>query len=277
MDYDAFIDTAYAVKQRFLTMYRNANAGHVGSALSCSEILVFVKFGWMKPGDTLLLSKGHAAAALYAVLAEAGSLSDDDISSFYCDGTFLPAHPPVNCIPDIPFATGSLGHGLSLSAGMALGARLKGDSRTFFCVSSDGELDEGSVWEAALFLRQQKLNNVVWIIDRNGLQGIGRTEEVMALEPLADKLTSFGFLVAVAEGHDFDSLRSAQRLCLAGQITSPAPAAIICRTTKGRGLRGLQDTVDSHYLPLSHEQYILALEDLATEHRQLKERTNHAR
>jgi len=269
MDRREMIDRAYAVKKRFLGMYRSANAGHVGCSLSCTEILVFVRFGWMKDRDTLLLSKGHAAAALYSILAEAGALHENDIATFYHDGTLLAAHPPVNGIADIPFATGSLGHGLSLSAGMALGARLKNESRSFFCVSSDGELDEGSVWEAALFITQHRLNNLIWLIDRNGLQGIGRTEEVMALEPLADKLASFGFFVTAADGHDFGSLQEARNRCLGRENTHGAPGVIICRTVKGRGLRSLENTVDSHYLPLTDEQYGRALDDLAAEHQKL--------
>ena len=133
-------------------MYKNANAGHVGSSLSCAEILVFLRFAWMKNDDAFVLSKGHAAAALYSVLAEYGTLSESDIKSFYQDGTVLAAHPPVNKIKGVPFATGSLGHGLSLCAGMALASRLKNQQRKFFCLTSDGELDEGSVWEAALFI-----------------------------------------------------------------------------------------------------------------------------
>ena len=134
-------------------MYRRANAGHVGSSLSCAEILVFLKLAWMREDDRLILSKGHAAAALYSLLAEVGRLSGSQIESYYEEGTHLPALPPFNTIKEIPFATGSLGHGLSLSAGMALAARLDGMDRRVFCVTSDGELDEGSVWEAALFVR----------------------------------------------------------------------------------------------------------------------------
>ncbi len=125
----------------------------------------------------------------------------------------MPALPPVNAIKEIPFATGSLGHGLSLCAGMALGAILNRHERRFFCLTSDGELDEGSVWEAALFIAHRKLTNVVWLIDRNRIQGIGRTEEVMALEPLDAKLRAFGFHVVTADGHDFASLLAARDEC----------------------------------------------------------------
>jgi transketolase len=260
-------ERAYSVKKRFLGMYRSANAGHVGCSLSCADILVYLRFAWMKADDSFLLSKGHAAAALYALLAEDGTLQDRDIATFCQDGTLLPAHPPVNGIAGIPFATGSLGHGLSLSAGMALGSRLKNEQRRFFCLTSDGELDEGSVWEAAMFIAHHRLHNVVWLIDRNNLQGIARTEEVLALEPLEDKLRSFGFHTATADGHDFDSLRAAHRNCDENPSARNLPNVIICRTVKGRGLGPLENTVASHYLPLQEDQYRQTLAGIEAEYR----------
>src|SRR5262245_14075218 len=217
-------------------MYKKARAGHIGSSLSCAEILVALKFAWMRDQDTFVLSKGHAAAALYSVLAEAGVLSRAQIDSFYEDGSELSALPPFNAIREIPFATGSLGHGLSLSAGMALGARLNHEDKRCFCVTSDGELDEGSVWEAALFIAHRKLTNVVWIIDRNRIQGIGRTEEVMALEPLDAKLQAFGYHVVSADGHDLLSLLRARDECARALAQHDAPVAVIANTVKGNGI-----------------------------------------
>jgi transketolase len=257
-------ERCFSVKQRFLAMYKKAAAGHIGSALSCAELLVLVKFGWMRGDDTLLVSKGQAAGALYALLAEAGELEPEAIASFYADGTRLSALPPVNAIPQIPFATGSLGHGLSLSAGMALGARLKGQRRRVFCVTSDGELDEGSVWEAALFIAHHRLTDVVWLIDRNEVQGIGRTEQVMGLEPLAAKLEAFGFSVVTADGHDFESLVGARDACERAMVARPV--VVIARTVKGRGMGALEDTVDSHYLPLDDAAYAAVLAELARAH-----------
>jgi transketolase len=255
-----------SVKKRFLAMYKQADAGHIGSSLSCAEILVFLKFAWMQTDDTCVLSKGHAAAALYSVLAEANLLSPQQIDSFYRDGTQLPALPPFNAIPEIPFATGSLGHGLSVSAGMALGARLNGQPKRFFCVTSDGELDEGSVWEAALFIAHHALANVVWVVDRNHIQAIGRTEDVMRLEPLDAKLSAFGFHVLKVDGHDFGSLLTARDECVELWAERAAPVAIIAETVKGHGISYMQDTVDSHYLPMSDAQYELALEELKRAH-----------
>ena len=146
-------------------------------------------------------------------LAEANALDPRELETFYKDGTRFPALPPVNTLAEIPFATGSLGHGLSLCAGMAVGAILNRRERRFFCLTSDGELDEGSTWEAALFIAHRKLTNVVWLIDRNRIQAIGGTEEVLALEPLDAKLDAFGFHVIAADGHDFTSLLELRDQC----------------------------------------------------------------
>lgn len=258
-------ERAFSVKRRFLGMYKKANAGHVGSSLSCAEILVFLEFAWMKEPDSLVLSKGHAAAALYSLLAEAGLLSEEQIDSYYEDGTSFPALPPVNAVSAIPFATGSLGHGLSLGAGMALGALLNREPRRLFCVTSDGELDEGSVWEAALFIAHRKLTNLVWIVDRNRIQGIGRTEDVLSLEPLDEKLRAFGFHVVTAEGHDFASLLAARDECTRAAARG-TPVVVIANTVKGNGVGYMQDTVESHYLPMSDEQYAQALADVSHAH-----------
>jgi transketolase len=255
-------ERAFSVKQRFLAMYKKAGAGHVGSSLSCADILVFLKFAWMQGDDTLVMSKGHAAGALYSLLAEAEQLSARQIDSFYGEGTELPALPPFNTIPQIPFATGSLGHGLSLCAGMALGARLNRQQQRYFCVTSDGELDEGSVWEAALFIAHHQLTSVVWVVDRNRIQAIGRTEDVLALEPLDAKLRAFGYHVISVDGHDFGSLLAARDECRRVLERATTPVVIIANTIKGNGLGELHDTVDSHYLPLSDAQYEQALAEL---------------
>ena len=273
----AILETrVFSVKKRFLAMYQKAHAGHIGSSLSCAELLVFLKFAWMREDDVLVLSKGHAAAALYSVLAEANVLTPGQIESYYEEGTQLPALPPVNTIAEIPFATGSLGHGLSLSAGMALGARLSRRDRRYYCVTSDGELDEGSIWEAALFIAHHQLASVVWLIDRNRLQGIGRTEDVLALEPLDAKLQSFGFHVVTVDGHDFRSLLLARDQCASFMATKGKPVAIIANTLKGNGISYLQDTVDSHYLPMTPAQYAQAIDQITRAHEAAIERERNA-
>jgi transketolase len=232
-------------------MYRSVNAGHVGCSLSCAEMLTFVQFGWMKAGDEIILSKGHAAAALYSTLAEAGSISEEEIATFYRNDTYLAAHPPTNKIKGIPFATGSLGHGLSIAAGLGLAAKLKNNNKQILCITSDGEINEGSTWEAALFIVHHQLKHVVWLIDRNKLQGYGRTEDVMRLDPLDKKLEAFGFEVIEADGHDFASLDAAK----AKALKSDKPSAIICHTIKGNHWVKYQDQVDCHYLPMKDGQY----------------------
>lgn len=231
-------------------MYRKANAGHVGCSLSCLEMIVFIKFELMKAEDELILSKGHAAALLYSVLAEDGVITESEIESFYQNGTYLPAHPPVNKIKGIPFATGSLGHGLSIAAGLGLANKLKKNDKKIFCITSDGELNEGSTWEAALFISHHNLKNVVWFIDRNYLQGFGRTEDTLKLDPLDKKLESFGFQVMNADGHSFDSLKNS-----VPSFQVERPLALICNTIKGKDLK-LENTVDCHYLPLTEEEFL---------------------
>jgi transketolase len=249
---------ALNIKNRFLGMYKQANAGHVGCSLSVAEVMTFVRFGWMKDTDEIILSKGHAAAVLYSMLVEDGTLTEDDIKTFYKNNTYLAAHPPVNKIKRIPFATGSLGHGLSIAAGLGLAQKLKKTDKQVFCITSDGEINEGSTWEAALFIAHHNLNNVVWLIDRNKLQGYGRTEDVMKLEPLDKKLEAFGFNVLIADGHNFESLDEAK---LKAQ-NSTLPTAIICNTTKGHGWKTYEDKVDCHYLPMKDDQYSLITEEV---------------
>jgi transketolase len=242
---------AYAIKKRFLKMYHDAKAGHIGSSLSCTEILTFIKFACMKENDHLILSKGHAAAVLYSTLAESGSLSEKDIETFYKNGTYLSAHPPANKLKGIPFATGSLGHGLSISAGLGLAAKLKKNGTKIFCVTSDGELNEGSTWEAAMFIAHHKLSNVIWFIDRNKLQGFGYTEDVIQLEPLNKKLEAFGFEVIECDGHDLNFfVENKKKITEAGK-----PVAVICHTVKGKGWETYQGKLDSHYLPFKGDEY----------------------
>jgi transketolase len=241
-----------SIQLRFLKMYYQAGAGHVGASLSCAEILTFLRFAWMKPEDEFLLSKGHAAAALYSVLAENHQISEESLSTFYQDGTLLAAHPSPSSVPGIRFATGSLGHGLSLCAGLALANQVGNQPGDVYCVSSDGELNEGSVWEALLFSAHHKLHNLRLLVDRNQIQGFGRTEDVMKLEPLSSKLAAFGWSVLEADGHCFESLENAKRQ--ASDLPQDRPIAIICHTVKGK-LLDLENTVDCHYLPMSPEAY----------------------
>jgi transketolase len=218
----------------------------------------------MKDTDEIILSKGHAAASLYAMLAEEGILSEADIQTFYKNNTWLAAHPPVNKIKRIPFATGSLGHGLSIAAGLGKAQQIKKTDKEIFCITSDGELNEGSTWEAALFIAHHELRNVIWLIDRNNLQGIGRTEDIMKLNPLDKKLEAFGFEVLSADGHSFEALENAKKAAKKSKL----PVVIICNTTKGRSWKLYEDQVDCHYLPMKPDQYDLILKEVELDYHQ---------
>jgi len=179
---------------------------------------------------------------------------------YYKDGTHFSAHPPPNKLRSIPFATGSLGHGPGLAAGLALGAKLRGETaERVFCVMSDGELNEGSVWEAFAFAAHHKLSNLIFMIDKNDIQGFGRTTDVFNMSPLSDKLRSFGIVVHEADGHDFESLSSSYTYACDDARDLGAPSVILAKTVKGRGLVGLEDTVDCHYLPMTTEVYEAAM------------------
>jgi transketolase len=250
-----------------LGLYKKANAGHIGASLSCLEILIDLYFGRAQGDDMVILSKGHAAAGLYTVLAHSGRIPMDRLQTFYQDGTLLAAHPPCGgSIPEIPFGTGSLGHGLSLAAGLAYSQRFTGKNFHVYCIVSDGDCNEGSTWEAAMFAAHHQLSNMTVIVDANGLQGFGKTHEVMDLEPYDKKWEAFGFATAIApNGNDFGSLDQAfSRLA----ETAPAnrPRCLIARTTKGHGVSYMESRMEWHYLPMNDEQYRLALSELENTH-----------
>src|ERR1700691_3151728 len=169
-------------KLRLLQMHYESGVGHIGGNLSCFDILMTLYHSVLEPHDKFVLSKGHSAGALYVTLWSLGLLTDDDLKTFHKDGTRLSGHPPVHGISEIAFATGSLGHGLGLSAGVVLAKKLKGETGRVFCLTSDGEWNEGSNWEALIFSSHHRLN-VTLIVDLNGLQGFGRTRDVADLEP----------------------------------------------------------------------------------------------
>ena len=255
------------IKKRFIDMYFKVNAGHIGSSLSCADILTSVYFNWMSPTDEIILSKGHAAASLYSLLAEGGILSEDQINTFYQNNTYLAAHPPANKISKIPFATGSLGHGLSLSAGLGMASKLKKNNKTIFCVTSDGEINEGSTWEAALFISHHNLKNVIWLIDRNKLQGFGSTEDIMKLGPLDDKLKSFGFDVMSVNGHNYDELNAIKEF----HLKAERPIAVICNTIKGYGWKEQQNQLACHYIPFKENEYKEILESIENQRKLIEQ------
>lgn len=247
---------------KILELYHRAHAGHIGSSLSCLEILVELCFGRMTSEDQLILSKGHAAAALYTVLSLSGRMPGVGLETFYAEGTLLAAHPPCgSALRAIPFGTGSLGHGLGLAAGLALSQQFTGRCFQTYAILSDGDCDEGSTWEAALFAAHHQLRSLTVIVDRNGVQGFGRTGAVLDLEPLAEKWRAFGFEVVEAErGNDLECLGRAHAQLERRQ----KPGCILAKTTKGHGVSYMEDRLEWHYLPMSQEQYDQAvLETLA--------------
>jgi transketolase len=256
---EALSESRRQVARTVLGMYKRANAGHIGSSLSCLEILIDV-LNRSGADDQLILSKGHAAAGLYAALADAGRLDAKLLESFYVDGTLLAAHPPCGRqLKSIPFGTGSLGHGLSLATGLAFSQRFTNKNFHVYCVVSDGDCNEGSTWEAALYAAQHKLEQLTVIVDRNGLQGFGSTEDVIELEPFADKWRSFGFEVALAEdGNDFASLDAAFKTL---DRSKGKPRCLVAKTVKGHGVSYMEDKMEWHYLPMNDEQYARAVEE----------------
>jgi len=242
-----------------LQMHKTANSGHIGASLSCLNILVWLFFRTMKQTDKCILSKGHAASALYSTLAEAGKIPKEMLNTFYKEGTLLAAHPPCNsAITDIPFGTGSLGHGLSLATGFAFSQKYTGKKYNVYCVISDGDCNEGSTWEAAMFAAQHKLENLTVIVDYNRLQGFGFSKDVINLESIEEKFRSFGFDTGLANnGNSFEDLDKAYQ-----NLSSGKPRCIIAKTTKGSGISFMENKLEWHYLPMNDEQYQQAINEI---------------
>lgn len=239
---------------RLLRMHYQSRVGHIGGNLSCLDILLVLHHHVLRPHDSFLLSKGHAAGALYITLWTLGILSDEELASFHKDGTRLSGHPPFQGLSQILFATGSLGHGPSLSAGLALARRLRGEDGRVYCLTSDGEWNEGPCWEALVFAQQHHLA-LTLVVDANGLQGFGTTREVADLAPLATRFEAFGVPTRAVDGHDPQELSQA----LAGVATGPR--VVVAHTRKGCGVSFMEDRLEWHYLPLSEEQYLQAIEE----------------
>lgn len=233
---------------RLLEMHYHSKVGHIGGNLSALDILMNLYHYRLGPDDGFVLSKGHAAGALYVTLWSMGLLSDEDLRHFHGEGTRLSGHPPLKGIPEVIFATGSLGHGLSLAAGLALGKKLRGEAGRIFCLTSDGEWNEGSCWEALIFLAHQKLDNLTFLVDMNGMQGFGSTAQVANLGSLADKFRAFGVRTMEVDGHDANSIRAALEC-------NDGPLAIAAKTTKGYGVSFMENQMAWHYLPMNEEQY----------------------
>lgn len=236
-------------RSRLIRMHYDAKVGHLGGNLSSLDALMVLYHSFLGPSDGFVLSKGHSAGAAYVAAWSKGILSDEDLSSFHGDGTSLPGHPPSSGVAGMTFGTGSLGHGVSLAAGLALGKRIREETGTVYCLTSDGEWQEGSMWEALRFSLNQNLDNLVILIDANGWQGFSRTEEIAGTDALEKQLNSFGSAVLRVDGHDFSAVRDA--IAVARGIQT----SIILDTVKGFCWPEYSDELASHYLPPSRASF----------------------
>ena len=254
-------------RKDLLCMIRGAHGGHTGGALSSTDILVALHYHTMnlRPDeptwpdrDRFILSKGHSVEGYYAILADLGYFPREELQTYGQFGTRLISHPSVK-VPGIEMNTGALGHGLPVAVGMALGQRMNGSAARTFVLMGDGEQAEGSVWEAAMSAAHYHLDNLVAILDRNGLQISGSTEEVMALEPLAEKYCAFGWTVAEVDGHDFEALTG---LLDRKPHTPGKPLLILAHTIKGKGVSFMQHVAKWHHGVPDEAQYELAMQEL---------------
>jgi transketolase len=255
---------AEGIRRVIVEQSMRANVGHIGSALSIADILAALYGGVLNlpnhraQQDRLVLSKGHAALALYAALELTGHVPPGTTSTYCADSTLLGVHPERD-LNGVDFCTGSLGHGLPIAVGAALAARLQQSPRRAFAVISDAELNEGSVWEAAMFAAHHGLANLVVILDLNGQQAMGYTREVLDLGAPAQRWRAFGWDVHELDGHDTSALQATiQDLDFA---VGP-PHIVVAHTTFGKGVSYMQNVIDWHYLPMTDEQYRQALSEL---------------
>jgi transketolase len=258
---------AARIRRKSLVLIFNRGSGHPGGSLSCADILAVLYGGYMyvdparpdmRGRDHFVLCKGHASMALYAALSEAGFLPDD-ITSLPPDHQYLQGHPDRWKTPGVEMSTGSLGQGLSVALGMALAARLDGCGGRVFALLGDGELDEGQVWEAAMAAANYRVDNLVAIVDRNGLQIMGRTGEVMETEPLSAKWSAFGWNVVEVDGNDPGAVWEA--LDLARSVTG-RPSVLLAKTVKGKGVSFMEGRPEWHAKAISASELERALAEL---------------
>ena len=263
-DYGEF---ATRIRAEALKMVHRAKSGHLGSAFSIADILAVLYGGILDidpknpewpDRDRFILSKGHGASTVYVALAEKGFFPREWLDTFYLNDTRLPGHV-THGVPGIEASTGALGHGLPIGGGMALAGKYDKKAYRVFVVLSDGDCDEGSTWEAALFAHQHRLDNLVAIVDYNKIQGFGRTSEVIDLEPLPDKWRTFGWSVREIDGHNHNEIEKALK---AVPFESGKPSCIVAHTVKRKGVSFMEDDVAWHYHSPDDEQLEKALVEL---------------
>lgn len=260
---------ANEVRKGIITGVYAAKAGHPGGSLSATELFTYLYFEEMnidpkepkkQDRDRFVLSKGHTAPGLYATLANRGFFPVEDLKTLRHIGSHLQGHPCILHTPGIDMSSGSLGQGISVAAGMALSAKLSGDSYRVYTLLGDGEIQEGQVWEAAMFAGFRKLDNFVAIVDNNGLQIDGRVDEVCSPYPIDEKFKAFNFhVINVADGNDFDELRAAFK---EARETKGMPTAIIMKTVKGKGVSYMENQAGWHGKAPNDEEYEIAMKEL---------------
>ena len=256
------------VRIDILKMITKANSGHTGGSLSAADILTLLFFHEMKVDpkdpkkadrDRLVLSKGHAAPALYAVLAEKGYFPKEELETLRHTGSRLQGHPSMKYLPGLDMSTGSLGQGISAACGMAMAAKLNKEDYRVYTLLGDGEIEEGQVWEAAMFAAHYGLDNLTAIVDNNGLQIDGPISEVCSPEPITDKFAAFGWHVITMDAHDFDDI---ERAFDEAEKISGKPVVIVQKSIKGKGVSYMENQVSWHGTAPNKEQYDIAMAEL---------------
>lgn len=261
---------AWLIRRHGLEMTHLSRGSHIGAIFSVAEIMAVLYTGVMNVNpadpampdrDRLILSKGHAGAAVYAALAERGFFPVEELKTHYANGSRLSGHVSHKGVPGVEFSTGSLGHGLAVGAGMALGAKMDRAPWRTYVILGDGECDEGSVWEAALQAHQYQLDNLIAVVDHNRMQSLDFCEKTIALEPFADKWRDFGWQVQVVDGHDVPALQAAFARAK-NNLGGGKPSVIIAETTKGKGVSFMENDILWHYRTPQGEEYDAALKEL---------------
>ena len=259
---------ANEIRKGIITAVHSAKAGHPGGSLSAADIYTFLYFEEMnidpanpqkEDRDRFVLSKGHTAPGLYSTLANRGYFPVEDLTTLRKLGSYLQGHPCMQHIPGVDMSSGSLGQGISAAVGMALGARMNQKDIRVYTLLGDGEIEEGQVWEAAMFAGHRKLDNLTVIVDNNGLQIDGPVTEVCSPYPIDKKFEAFNFHVINVDAHDFDAIRSAFK---EARETKGMPTAIIAHSLKGKGVSFMEGSVDWHGKAPGDEEYAIAMADL---------------
>ncbi len=268
--------TAYKIRRHTITGVYNAASGHPGGSLSIADILSVLYFDEMNVDvnnpqnpdrDRFVLSKGHCAPALYGALAEKGFIPKEDIPTLRKIDSYLQGHPDMKGIPGVDMSTGSLGQGICAANGMALAAKLDNKAYRVYTILGDGELEEGQVWEAAMFAAHYKLDNITAFIDFNGLQIDGDITDVMNPTPIDKKFEAFGWNVLIIDAHNYDEIKGAIK---AAKAATGKPTAIIAKSVKGKGVSYMQNQASWHGCAPNEEQYNIAIAELDSKIKELE-------